>query len=262
MIFDTHVHYDDPRFDEDRDELLESFRENGVGCVLNVGSDVPSLPKVMELAHSRDFIYAAIGIHPDEIGEITPGVWQEMRQYMADPKVVAAGEFGLDYYGEGKEDPKVRAFQMEWFRKQIELGREFQKPVLVHSREAAEDTMNIIREYYGDRKTEHPGIIHCYSYSPEQAKIYVGMGFLIGVGGIVTFRNSRKLKETVAQTDLDHLVLETDCPYLAPEPFRGTRNSSLNLPYVARAIAEIKGISEEEVIARTEQNAKTLFGIL
>lgn len=261
MIIDTHAHYDDRSFDADRDEIISSLPGAGIGCVINAGSDAESIPRVMALAHRYDFIYASVGIHPDELGGITPKLWGEMQKDMEDPKVAAAGEIGLDYYGEGKNDPHVRELQKEWFRKQIEMGLHFQKPILVHSRDAAEDTLNIIREYYGGGKIERPGIIHCFAYSPEMAEIYAGMGFKIGIGGVVTFKNSKKLKETAAKLPLGALVLETDCPYLSPEPHRGERNSSLNLPYVAEAIAAIRGIGAEEVIRETEKNARELFKI-
>lgn len=246
---------------KNRDELLSSFAENGIGAVLNAGSDLRSLERVPELAEKYDFLYGAAGLHPDEVVGLTPELWEKTEHAADRKKMVAIGEFGLDYYGEGKEDPKVRQNQEFWMRKHIELALDRKKPVLIHSRDAAEDTMRILKEYYGGGTTTHPGIVHCYSYSPEQAKIYVGMGFCIGVGGVITFKNARRLRETVAQTDMDHIVLETDCPYLAPEPFRGTRNTSLNLPYVVSAIAQVKGISEEEVISRTEKNAKEMFAV-
>lgn len=257
MIIDTHVHYDDEQFDTDRETLLASLRAHHIGYVIDVGSTPESLPKVMSLVHQYDFTYGAVGIHPDEVGSITPELWKEIEEDLSDPKIAAVGEIGLDYYW----NKESRGIQTAWFKKQIELAQKHNKPILIHSRNAAEDTLRVIEACYGTGINPHPGIVHCYSYSPEMAEIYVKMGFMLGIGGVVTYRNSKKLRETVAQTDLSHLVLETDCPYLAPEQMRGTRNSSLNLPYVISEIAKLKNCSEDEVINTTEDNAKQLFGL-
>ena len=170
------------------------------------------------------------------------------------PEVVAIGEIGLDYYWE--KDPQVQKKQRDWFLRQMELARELTLPVIIHSRDAAEDTLQLMKEIKAE---QIPGVVHCFSYSPELAEEYVKMGYYIGIGGVVTFKNSKKLKETAARIPLNHILLETDCPYLAPEPFRGKRNSSLNLPYVAKEIALLKGITEEEVIRTTRENALRLF---
>lgn len=262
MIIDTHVHYDDEAFDGDREELLASLRANGISCVLDIGSSAESLPKVRALAQKYDFIYGAVGLHPDEVGDLTEEVLASLRADMKNPKILAVGEIGLDYYW----NKEAREIQKEAFRKQIRLAQEFVKPIIVHSREAAADTLEIVQEMYGPGTAggnmERKGVMHCYSYAVEQARTYTRkLGFYLGIGGVVTFKNAKKLKEVVADTPIEYLVLETDCPYLAPVPFRGKRNSSLYLPYVVHEIAEIKGITENEVIKATEENARRLFSI-
>ncbi|MDO4805517.1 MAG: TatD family hydrolase [Lachnospiraceae bacterium] len=282
MIIDTHAHYDDEAFDEDREQLLASLGDHNIGLVLDVGSTKESLPKIRELISKYDLLYGAIGLHPDEIGDLTPELLQQMRQDMENPKVVAVGEIGLDYYW----NKEAKELQKEAFRQQIRLAQEFGKPVVIHSREAAADTLEIVQEMYGkgspwetlygaatsapkssgqansaDRKTVRKGVMHCYSYSVEHARIYTReLGFYLGIGGVVTFKNAKKLREVVADTPFEYLLLETDCPYLAPVPYRGKRNNSLYLPYVVQAIAEIKGVAPEEVERVTEENARRLFG--
>ena len=251
MIFETHAHYDDEQFDPDRDELLHSMAAGGIGTIVNVSASFDSCRKVVDLVQNYPFMYAAVGVHPDEVGELDEQKLDEMRKLCADPKVVAVGEIGLDYYW----DKESRELQRHWFVRQLELARELELPVLIHSREAAADTMEVMKQYAEGLK----GVIHCYSYSAEMAKEYVKMGFYIGVGGVVTFKNGRKLKETVETIPLTSIVLETDCPYMAPVPYRGKRNSSLYLPYVAEEIASLKQVSYEEVVDQTEKNAKDLF---
>ena len=252
MIFETHAHYDDEQFDLDREELLQSMAAGGIGTIVNVSATFESCKRVVDMVHNYSFMYAAVGVHPDEVGELDDQKLNEMRRLCADPKVVAVGEIGLDYYW----DKESRDLQRYWFIRQLELARELGLPVLIHSREAAADTMEVMKQYAKGLK----GVIHCYSYSAEMAKEYVKMGFYIGVGGVVTFKNARKLKETVEAVPLASIVLETDCPYLAPVPYRGTRNSSLYLPYVAKEIASLKRVSYEEVVDQTEKNAKNLYG--
>ena len=251
MIFETHAHYDDEQFDPDRDELLHSMAAGGIGTIVNVSASFDSCRKAVDLVQNYSFMYAAVGVHPDEVGELDEQKLDEMRKLCADPKVVAVGEIGLDYYW----DKESRELQRHWFVRQLELARELELPVLIHSREAAADTMEVMKQYAEGLK----GVIHCYSYSAEMAKEYVKMGFYIGVGGVVTFKNGRKLKETVETIPLTSIVLETDCPYMAPVPYRGKRNSSLYLPYVAEEIASLKQVSYEEVVDQTEKNAKDLF---
>ena len=275
MIIDTHVHYDDEAFDSDREELIGSLQENNIGLVLDIGSTKESLPKIRSLMDRYDFVYGAMGLHPDEIGDLTDELLGEIREDMKNPKVLAVGEIGLDYYWNKEEQELQKAA----FRKQINLALECGKPVVIHSREAAADTLEILREMYGKGSlwealhgsapaasgtasgpTERKGVMHCYSYSAEQARIYTReLGFYLGIGGVVTFKNAKKIKEVVAATPLEYIILETDCPYLAPVPYRGKRNCSLYLPYVVQAIAELKGVSPEEVERITEENARRLF---
>lgn len=262
MIIDTHVHYDDEAFDGDREELLTSLRANGIGNVIDIGSSAESLPRVRALTQKYDFVYGAIGLHPDEVGDLTTDVMNAMREDMKNPKILAVGEIGLDYYW----NKEAKELQKEAFRKQIRLAQEFGKPVVIHSREAAADTLEIVQEMYGPgsigSRMERKGVMHCYSYAVEQARTYTRkLGFYLGIGGVVTFKNAKKLKEVVFDTPMEYLVLETDCPYLAPVPFRGKRNSSLYLPYVVQEIARIKEIPEEEVVRITEENARRLFWI-
>lgn len=252
MIFDTHSHYDDEAFEKDRDDLLKGFPKKGVGTVVTVGADIATSRAALALSETYKNVYAAIGVHPNDTGNMSEEDIEWLRVHSSDPKVVAVGEIGLDYYW-NEPEPKI---QKKWFERQIALAKEVDLPIIYHSRDAAEDTMKIIRD---TKAYECGGVIHCYSYSKEMAKEYVKMGYFIGVGGVVTFKNGRKLKETVETISLEHIVLETDCPYLSPEPNRGKRNDSSNLFYVADEIARIKGVTREEVIEITENNAKRLY---
>ena len=251
MIFDSHAHYDADQFDEDRDKLLSSMLENGVGTILNVGADWDSVTEVVKLAQRYPHVYAAVGLHPDEVGILDEEKFAFLREQCKEEKVVAVGEIGLDYYW----DNESHDIQKKWFIRQLELARERNLPVIIHSRDAAEDTLKIMKEHAQGLR----GVIHCFSYSKELAKEYVKMGFHIGIGGVVTFKNGKKLKEIAQEIPLERMLLETDCPYLAPVPYRGKRNSSLYIPYIAQEIANLRGISYEEVVAQTEQNAKELF---
>lgn len=253
MIFDTHAHYDDGQFDKDREELLGEMPRLGVGTIVNVGASYRGCRAAVELAGRFPHVYAAVGIHPDEVGMLNEESFAELRTLCASDKVVAVGEIGLDYHW----DTEPREVQKKWFVRQLDLARQTGLPALIHSRDAAADTMEIMREHGGGLG----GVIHCFGYSKEQAEEYVKMGFYIGVGGVVTFKNGRKMKEVVEAVPLTSILLETDCPYLAPEPFRGKRNQSSYLSYVAEKIAEIKGITSAEVICVTERNAKTMYGI-
>lgn len=253
MIFETHAHYDDEQFDMDRETLLLSMPEQGVGTIVNVSATYASCQRVVDLVQKYPFMYAAVGIHPDEVGSLNEERFQQMKELCKQEKVVAVGEIGLDYYW----DNESHDLQKEWFVRQLDLARELNLPVLIHSREAAADTMEIMKQYGQGLK----GVIHCFSYSKEMAAEYVKMGFYIGVGGVVTFKNARKLKETVQEIPLTSIVLETDCPYLAPVPYRGKRNNSAYIKYIAEEIAGIKGVSYEEVVEQTEKNARDLYNL-
>lgn len=251
MIFDTHAHYDDAQFDSDREELLSSMPDLGVTTIVNVSSTLESCEKCVEFARKYPYVYAAVGVHPDEVGALNEETFAEMEALLDNDRVVAVGEIGLDYYW----DNESHELQKKWFVRQLELARQHHLPIIIHSREAAADTMEIMKAHAQGLE----GVIHCYSYSREQAEEYVKMGFYIGIGGVLTFKNAKKLKEVAAAIPLERIVLETDCPYLAPEPFRGKRNQSSYIRYVAEKLAEIKEMTVEEVITVTEANAKKMY---
>ena len=254
MIFETHAHYDDRRFDEDRDMLLKGMKENGIGNIINSGASVDSTRMTIALAKTYPNVYAAVGVHPSEIEEMNDAFLDWMKEQAKWEKTVAIGEIGLDYYWE--KDKEAQENQRYWFARQLQLAKQVNLPVIVHSRDAAEDTMQVMKE---NGASEIQGVIHCYSYSKQMALEFIKMGYYIGVGGVITFKNAKKLVETVEAIPLERILIETDCPYLAPEPYRGKRNSSLYLPYVVEKIAEIKGVSKEEVERVTEENAYQLF---
>ena len=251
QYFDTHAHYDSGKFNADRADVLRAVHESGVALIVDPGDCAATSERAVAIAQEYDFVYAAVGWHPEEAAGWTDDSLDQIRALAPQPKVCAIGEIGLDYYW----DNEPREVQKKWFIRQLELARELDLPVLIHSREAAADTMEIMKEHAKGLS----GVIHCYSYSKEMAQEYIKMGFYIGVGGVVTFKNAKKLKEVVEYAPLEQLVLETDSPYLSPEPNRGKRNDSRNLIFVAREIAQIKGITEEEVIAVTEENAEKLL---
>ena len=252
MIFDSHAHYDDHAFDEDREEVLAALAESGVGTVVNVGASLEGTRRTVELAERYPFIYGAAGVHPDEVNELNEDTFAWLKEQCAGDRIVAVGETGLDYY----RDRTDHETQKKWFIRQLALAGELSLPVIVHSREAASDTMKILKEMYD---LHIPVVVHCYSYSLEMAKEYVGMGYYLGIGGVVTFQNARRLREVVQNIPLSHLLLETDCPYLAPVPDRGKRNDSRKLIHVADAVAGLKGITTEEVIRITEENAAAFY---
>ena len=258
MIFDTHAHYDDEAFDEDREQLLASFKENGIDAVTNVAASLSSCKTTLELARNHDFMYAALGVHPSESAELSDEGLKDIETWCTerqDGKVRAIGEIGLDYYW---EEPDHET-QKKWFHRQLNLARELKLPVIIHSRDAAKDTLDIMKE---EHSGEIGGVIHCFSYGKEMAAEYLKMGFYLGIGGVLTFKNAKKLLEVAEMAPLDRLVLETDCPYLAPVPNRGKRNSSLNLPYVAEKLAEIKKCTPEEIVRATEENARRLYRLM
>ncbi len=254
MIFESHAHYDDEVFDEDREELLRSLGEHGIGYVINVGSSIENCRRTLALTEQYSFVYGAMGVHPSETGELDEENFAWLRAQCAAPKIVAVGEIGLDYHW---QEPEA-SVQKKWFERQLELAKDTGLPVIIHSRDAAKDTLDILRAHGAE---EIGGVIHCFSYAKEMAREYLEMGYYFGIGGVVTFKNAKKLKEAVQYIPMDRILLETDSPYLAPEPNRGQRNSSLNLPYVVQAIAALKGIGCEEVEEITSGNAKRLFGI-
>lgn len=252
MIIDTHAHYGDSRFDEDRDELLSSMQDAGVGLIVEVGAGVQSTKDAIALSERYEFVYAAAGIHPEEAAQVEAEHMEWLASLAAREKVVAIGEIGLDYH---YEEPS-REIQKKWFARQLELAAQVELPVIIHSREAAQDTLEIMEQHCD---WTQGGVIHCFSYSAEVAQIYLKKGFFLGIGGVVTFKNSRKLKETVQAAPLEQLVLETDCPYLAPVPNRGHRNDSKQLVHVVEAIAQLKGVSQEEILRVTQENARRLY---
>lgn len=254
MIIDTHAHYDDRAFDDDRDEVLSSLGDAGIEYVVNVGASLASTKATVELTEKYPYIYGAAGIHPDETGELDDEKLKWLESLTLLPKVAAVGEIGLDYYW----DKADRAIQKKWFAAQMDLARRVNLPIIVHSREAAKDTLDVMR---AERAKEFSGVIHCFSYGVETAKEYLSWGYYLGIGGVITFKNARKVKEVVEYMPLSQLLLETDCPYLAPVPFRGKRNTSVNIPLIIKEIADIKGISCEEVEQTAYENAKRFYGL-
>ena len=254
MIFESHAHYDDEVFDEDREQLLASFKEKGIDTVVNVGASLAGCRATVELTKEYPFIYGAIGIHPSEVGELNEDNFTSLKEWCALDKIVAVGETGLDYHW---PEPGP-ALQKDWFERQLALAGEVKLPIIIHSMEAAKDTLEIMQAHHAG---EIGGVVHCFSYAKEMAREYLNMDFYFGIGGVITFKNAKKLKEAVEYIPMEKILLETDSPYLAPEPYRGKRNSSLHLPYVAQSIADIKGISYEEVVEITENNARRLFGL-
>ncbi|MBQ8591571.1 MAG: TatD family hydrolase [Lachnospiraceae bacterium] len=254
MIFDSHAHYDDEAFDGDREQLLASMKDNEIGCIVNIGASIESTKATIALTQKYDFIYGAVGVHPQSVAELNEENFLWLREQCTLPKIVAVGEIGLDYYW----DEPDRTIQKEWFARQIQLAKEVKLPIVVHSRDAAKDTYDIMK---AEKAEDAGGVIHCFSYTKETARDYLNMDYYFGIGGVITFSNAKKLKEAVEYIPIEKIVLETDCPYLAPVPYRGKRNSSLNLPYVVETIAQLKNMEKEEVEAITWQNAKNLYRI-
>lgn len=252
MIFDTHAHYDDEAFNEDREAVIKSLAAAGVETVVNIGASMASSETTLELTRNYPFIYGTAGVHPSETAELDEEKFQRLKEIVREPKIVAVGEIGLDYYWE----KPAHDIQKNWFERQLELAREVNLPVVIHSREAAKDTLEIMK---AAKAGDMGGVIHCFSYGKDMAKEYLDMGFFLGIGGVLTFKNAKKLREVVEYAPMAQLVLETDSPYMAPEPNRGKRNTSANLPYVVNMMAEIKGLSPEDVIAATEKNARRLY---
>ena len=252
MLFDTHAHLDDTAFDADRDSLLTGLREKGIGFVMNAGCSLQSSRNILLLAERYSWLYASVGSHPDCADEVNEEVIAQYRKMCSHEKVKAIGEIGLDYHYE--DIP--REIQKKAFRMQMALAQELDLPVIVHERDAHDDGMEIVREFPGVK-----GVFHCYSGSAEMARQLVNMGGYIGFTGVLTFKNARKAVETATSIPLDRIVLETDCPYMAPEPYRGKRNDPGYLPKMAEKLAEIRGITVEEAVRITTENAKRLYRI-
>ena len=253
MLFDTHAHYDDERFDGDREALLASMPEKNVGLIVNPGCDIPSSRVAVELAGKFGFVYAAVGIHPENCADFEPEQIEKLRERAKEPKVVAIGEIGLDYYW--AETPPKDLQQMV-LRRQLLLAQELRLPVIIHDRDAHADTMAIVREFPQVR-----GVFHCFAGSTEMARELIGMGWMLSFNGAATFKNARKAPEVIAAVPLEKLMIETDAPYLTPVPHRGERNDSSYVRFVAEKIAEIKGLSPEEVERVTWENGRRFFGI-
>ena len=254
MLFDSHAHYNDFQFDDDRFGLLSTMQENGIGYIVNAADSMESIGKILPLAEKYPFIYAAVGVHPEECQNLTDLDIEKLKEFVGHKKVCAIGEIGLDYHYDDVE----KAIQQKWFDRQLSLAEEVNLPVIIHDREAHADCIEILKKHDINRIG---GVLHCYSGSPEMAKELLPTGIYFGFGGTLTFKNAKKVRLSAEAIPLDRILLETDCPYLAPEQVRGKRNSSLFMHYVAEKLAEIKGISVSEVEKITTENAKRLYRI-
>lgn len=254
MIFDSHAHYNDERFKEDLDEVLSSMKENNVGYIMNACSSVGEFSEIRRIIEKYPFVYGAAGVHPHEAAEMTEEALGQIAEFLNYPKIKAIGEIGLDYF----YDNSPRDVQKYWFAKQVDLAVELNMPVIIHDRDAHKDTMDILKEH--DVKAVG-GAFHCYTGSAEMVKDVLDMNMYIAFGGAITFKKAVKPVEAVRAVPIERMLIETDCPYLTPEPHRGKRNSSLYIHYVAEKIAEIKGIEVEEVIEKTTENAIKCFRI-
>jgi TatD DNase family protein len=254
MLIDSHAHLDDERFDRDRDELIKSLGKNGISTVINIGADLPSSIKSVKLSEQYDNIYAAVGVHPHSASEMDEGTIEVLKAFSSREKVVAIGEIGLDYY----YDNSPRDVQRTWFKRQMKLAKEVNLPIVVHSREANQETFDMIKAESDGKLT---GVIHCYSGSVELMKEYIKLGYYISLGGPVTFKNAKTPKEVAKVVPIDRLLVETDSPYLTPEPHRGKRNEPLYVRHVAAMIAELRGMTIEELARATSENTKRLFNL-
>lgn len=254
MLFDSHSHMYSVKFDEDREDVFNRIKEAGVDYVLNAGADLETSMKAIEFAKKYEMFYASVGCHPHDVKDLDEETLQLFKGLVKKPKVCAIGEIGLDYY----YDHSPRDLQQHWFKRQIQLAHEVKMPIIIHDRDANEDTMKILKE---ENAFDLGVVMHCYSGSAELAKQYVKLGAMISIAGPVTFKNARKLIEVVETVPLEHLLVETDAPYLTPEPFRGKRNDSSYVKYTAEKVAEIKGLTFEEIAKATTENAKRFFRI-
>ncbi len=250
-IFDSHAHYTDKAFNDDRTELLDSLKESGICGVINCGADLESSAESQKLAQKYDYMYFACGIHPEEVDDLPEDYIDTLRRLSKDSGCVAIGEIGLDYYW--RQDNKER--QKQVFEAQLLLAKELSLPVIIHDRDAHEDTLTILKKH------KPKGVLHCFSGSAEMAKEILKLGMYIGLGGALTFKNARKPVEVAQMLPLDRLLLETDCPYMAPVPMRGKRNNSAYISFVAEKVAQIKDIEPQEVLDITSANVKELFNI-
>ena len=247
-IFESHAHFDDERYDPDRDELISSLKEKGIEAVVNIGADMKGSRATMEYVDKYDFVYGAVGVHPEYANDVD---YTALREFSRHPKIVAIGEIGLDYHYEGyNRDEQITAF-----KKQLELAKEVDLPVIIHSRDATQDTLDILKEY------KPRGVVHCFSGSAETALEIVKLGMYIGFTGVITFKNAHRAIEALKAVPLDKLLCETDSPYMAPEPHRGERNDPSLLCHIIEKMAEVKGVSPQEMANITNKNAKTLFGL-
>lgn len=254
MLIDSHAHLDDRRFDRDREDIINSFKDNDISLVINPGADLSSSIKAVNLAEEYDNIYAAVGVHPHSAKDVDESTMEILRSFTDREKVIAIGEIGLDYH----YDNSPRDIQRKWFIEQMKLAKEVDLPIIIHSRDAQQDTFDLLK---AEQDGNLEGVLHCYSGSVEMAKEYIKLGFYISIAGPVTFKNARVLKEVAREVPLDKMLIETDAPYLTPEPYRGKRNEPVYVRFVAATIAEEKGISFEEVARRTAENTKKLFRI-
>lgn len=254
MLFDTHAHYNDEQFKEDRNELLSSMPENNVGLIVNPATKCDEFEEIIAMCEKFDFMYGAVGVHPEEVNAFDENSINAIRQAAQHPKIKAIGEIGLDYYWV-KDNKEL---QKDILGKQIDLARELRLPVIIHDRDAHGDTFEVLKEH---KVWECGGVFHCYSGSAEMVEQIIEWGMYVGFGGALTFKNAQRPVSAAAAVPLDRLVIETDCPYMAPVPMRGKRNSSLYVQYVAQKLAEIKGVSKEEIERITFENGKRLYGI-
>lgn len=252
MLFDTHTHLDDEKFDTDRDELIESFKSQGLTLLVNIGADMKTSEESVKLAEKYDFIYATVGVHPNVTGDMTEDDLVRLKELASNEKVVAIGEIGLDYHYDEPE-PEV---QKEWFKKQLLLAKELNLPYVVHDRDAHADVLEIIKNVGYTN-----GVMHCFSGSSEMAKEVTKMGMYVSIAGQVTFKNAPKVQAVALSVPLDKLLIETDSPYLTPEPFRGKRNNSAYVRYTAEKIAELRGMTFEEIAKITMENGKNFYNI-
>lgn len=251
MYFETHAHYNDGRFKNDLEEVIKNLKENKVTYVLNASANMRSSKSSLEFTKKYDFFYCGVGVHPHDVKKMAEPDINILKNYCKNKKVVAIGEIGLDFYYNHSD----KETQIYWFKKQLELANDVNLPVIIHSRDASQNCFDIIKSANINKK----GVIHCYSDSYELAKEYVKMGYYLGIGGVVTFANAKTLIEVVQKIPIEHLVIETDCPYLSPIPNRGSRNDSTNLKYIVDKIAQIKNLTHDEVAKITMDNARLLF---